>query len=124
MTTPGPAEERIALLLARGHSQRLAAQLALLDAREQLAPLRTAATTLSAAAGLFSSRSSVGGALRSLAGFAIGKPQLVLPIVTLAWSLLRRRPLALTLAAAAAAAAWWLLRGERTQGAAALRRRP
>jgi hypothetical protein len=117
MTGPGQAEERIALLQARGQSQRLAAQLALLEAREQLAPLRSAAGTLTAAARLFSPGSSVGEALRSLVRVGLGRPQLVLPVATLAWGLLRRRPFAVAIAAAAGTLAWWLFRRPAGEGA-------
>jgi len=106
------ANERIALLQARAHSERLAAQLALLDAREQTASLRSAAGTVLSLVRLFSAESKLGSVLRSLARLGLGRPQLLLPAATLAWGALRRRPLALLLAIAAGATAWWLLRRE------------
>jgi len=106
------ADERIALLQARAHRERLAAQLALLDVREQTAPLRSAAGTVLSLTRLFGAESTLGSALRSLARLGLGRPQLLLPAATLAWSVLRRRPYTLLLAVAAGAAAWWLLRRE------------
>jgi hypothetical protein len=107
------AEERIALLQARGQSQRLAAQLALIEARAQLRPLRGAVGALSAVARAFASGGTVGIALRVAARIAASRPQLWLPIFTIAWGLLKRRPVAVALATAAGAAAWWLLGGRR-----------
>jgi len=104
------AEDRIALLQARAHRERLAAQLALLDVRDQTAPLRSAAGTVMALTRLFRADSTLGSVLQSLARLGIGRPQLVLPAATLAWGALRRRPLAVLLAAAAGIAAWWLFR--------------
>jgi hypothetical protein len=124
MTGPGQAEERIALLQARGQGQRLAAQLALLEAREQLAPLRSAAGTVAAAARLFSPGSSIGEGLRSLVRVGLGRPQLVLPVATLAWGLLRRRPFAVAIAAAAGTLAWWLFRGPAGEGSRPAEPRP
>lgn len=123
MTDPGRSEERIALLQARGHSERLAAQLALLEAREQLAPLQSAAGTVAAVARLFSPHSSIGEALRSLVRVGLGRPQLVLPLATLAWGLLRRRPFAVAIVAAAGAVAWWLFRGPPAEGSGSRGRR-
>jgi hypothetical protein len=104
-----PAEERIAQLKAQAHAQRLAAQLAILEAREQLAPLRSAAAVIGVAARALSP-AGAGGAIGRLGRFGLGHPWLASTAIGLAWRLLRRRPLALLLAAAAGAAAWWLLR--------------
>lgn len=106
-------EDRIALLLAQGQAQRLGAQLAMLEAREQLAPLRAVATTLGAIVGIARS----GPTRSSLAGMAakltLGHPWLVSVAASVVLRLLRRRPLALAAAAAAGIAAWWLLRPAR-----------
>lgn len=104
------AEERIAQLQAQAHAQRLAAQLALFEAREQLAPLRSAAGVVSMAVHALSAGGSAGGTIGRLARFGVGHPWLSSTLGTLAWRLVRRRPVALLTAAAASAAAWWLLR--------------
>lgn len=107
---PLPAEERIAHLQAQAQAQRLAAQLAIFEARDQLAPLKSAAGVIGMAARALSGGGSAGASIGRLARFGIGHPWLSSTAAGLAWRLLRRRPLALLAAAAAAAAAWWLLR--------------
>jgi hypothetical protein len=104
-----PAEERIAQLRARAQAERLATQLAILEAREQMAPLRSAAGVIGVAVRALSPGGS-GGAIGRLGRFGIDHPWLASTVAGLVWRLLRRRPLALLLAAAAGAAAWWLLR--------------
>lgn len=111
------AEQRIALLQARAQAQRLSAQMALLEAGEQLAPLRTAARLIGGTARVFS-RASTGGSVAGWLGKA-GREHPWLTSVAAAGVLrwVRRRPVALLLAAAGAGAAWWLLRprdGRRT----------
>jgi len=102
--------EKIAELQARAHAQRLAAQLAILEAREELAPLRAAAGMIGAAARVLSPGGAVGGILGTLAKSGMRHPWLVSTAAGVALRLLRRRPIALLIAAAAGAAAWWLLR--------------
>jgi len=105
-----PAEERIAQLKAQAHAQRLAAQLAILEARDQLAPLKSAAGVIGMAVHALSPQGAAGGAIGRLARFGVGHPWISSTAATLAWRLLRRRPMALLMAAAAGAAAWWLFR--------------
>lgn len=107
----GPtAEERIAQLLARGHAQRLAAGLAIYEARQQLAPLRSAVGLLGVAARAMSPGGAAAGVIRPAARWLVAHPWLGPALATGAIRLLRRRPFALLLAAATGAAAWWLLR--------------
>ncbi len=101
-----PAAERIELLQAQAQAQRVSAQLAILEARDQLAPLRSAAGVIGAAVHAL----SAGGAIGKMAKFGVGHPWVISSLGTVAIRLLRRRPLALLLAAAAGAAAWWLFR--------------
>jgi hypothetical protein len=103
-------EERIAQLRARGQAQRLAAQLALLEAREQLAPLRSTLGAVRGVARIFSGRSGAGGTLGAAARFGIAHPSLLLTVGGIAWRALRRRPVGLLLAVGLGAVAWWLLR--------------
>jgi hypothetical protein len=119
----GPAAERIAQLQAQGHAQRLAAQLAILEAREQLAPLSSAAGVIGAAVHALSPSGAAGGTIGRLARFGVGHPWVSSTVGTLAWRVLRGRPIALLVAAVTAAAAWWLLRprgqsGDRREPAA------
>lgn len=104
------AEERIAQLQARAQAQRLAAQLAILEANEQLAPLRSAVGLVSAAVHVLQPRGPVAGALAGVTKFGIGHPWLVSMVAAAALRGLRRRPYAVLLALAAGAGAWWLLR--------------
>lgn len=104
------AGERIAQLQAQAHAQRLAVQLAIFEARSELAPLKSAAAVIGVAVRALAPGGAAGGAIGRLARFGIGHPWVSSTIGTLAWRLLRRRPLALLVAAAAGAAAWWLLR--------------
>jgi hypothetical protein len=107
----GPAvEERIAQLQAQAQAQRLAAQLAIFEAKEQLAPLKSAAGVLGMAVHALSPGGVAGGTIGRLAKFGIGPPWVSYTLGTLAWRLVRRRPTALLIAAAAGAAAWWLFR--------------
>jgi hypothetical protein len=107
----GPAvEERIAQLQAQAQAQRLAAQLAIFEAKEQLAPLKSAAGVLGMAVHALSPGGAAGGTIGKLAKFGIGHPWVSSTLGTLAWRLVRRRPTALLIAAAAGAAAWWLFR--------------
>jgi len=112
------AEERIAELQARAQAQRLAAQLAILEAREQLAPLRTAAAVIGAAARALSPGGAVGGTVGRLVKFGAGHPWIIPAVSAATLSLVRRRPIAVLLAAAAGAAAWWLLRPTARPGGA------
>ncbi len=106
----GPhGEDRIALLLAQGEAQRLAAGLAIHQARGQLAPLRSAVGVIGLVARALSP-SGVGGTIGAVARFVIARPALGSALLAGGWRLLRARPLALLLAAAAGAAAWWLFR--------------
>ncbi len=104
------AEERIAQLQARAQAQRLAAQLALLDAREQLAPLRTAAVVIGVAARALSSSAGAGGAAGRLMRFGIGHPWVSSAVAAGVLRVVKGRLIALLLAAAAGAAVWWLRR--------------
>jgi len=103
-------QERIAQLQARAHAQRLAAQLAILEVREQLVPVRSAVGMIGAAARVFSPRGSAGGTIAALAKLGVSHPWFASAVAAVAMRMLRRRPLALLLAAAAGAAAWWLFR--------------
>ena len=105
-----PVEERIAQLQARAHVQRLAAQLAIFEARDQLAPLKSAAGVIGMAVHALSPGGAAGGTIGKLAKFGIGHPWLSSTAATLAWRVVRRRPIVLLIAAAAGAAAWWLFR--------------
>lgn len=104
------AEQRIALLQARGHAQRLSAQLALLEAGEQLAPLRTVARMLGGSARAFAPGRTGGSVAGWLSRAGRDHPWLTSVLVAGALRWLRRSPLVLVLAAAGAGAAWWLLR--------------
>ena len=104
------AEERIAQLQAQAHVQRLAAQLAIFEAREQLAPLKSAAGVIGMAVRALSPAGAAGGAIGRLTRFGIGHPWVSSTAAAFAWRVLRRRPMALLIAAAAGAAAWWLWR--------------
>jgi hypothetical protein len=104
------AEERIAQLQARGQAQRLAAQLAMLDAREQLAPLRTAAAVIGVAARALSPSGAAGGAAGRLMRFGIGHPWVSSAVAAGVLRVVKGRLIALLLAAAAGAAVWWLRR--------------
>lgn len=108
-----PVEERMAQLQAQAHAQRLAAQLAILEARDQLAPLKSAAGVIGMAVHALAPGGAAGSAIGKLAKFGIGHPWLSSTAGTLAWRLVRRRPLVILLAAAAGAATWWLLRPAR-----------
>ena len=103
-------EEKIAELQARAHAQRLAAQLAILEARDELAPLRSAVGMIGAVARALAPRGAVGGVLGTLARSGVRHPWLVSTAAGIALRVLRRRPMAFLVAAAAGAAAWWLLR--------------
>jgi len=105
-------EERIAQLLANAEVQRLAAELAIYEAREQLAPLRSAAGVLGVTARALAPSVATGRVIEAAARFVVGHPWLGSALAAGAMRLLRRRPLALLLAGATAAAAWWLLRPE------------
>lgn len=105
-----PVEERIAQLMARAQAQRLAAQLAIFEAREQLAPLRSAAGVLGVAARALSPKGTTGSLIATASRFLIGHPWLASAVTAGAWRLLRRRPISLLIAVAAGAAAWWLFR--------------
>lgn len=111
------AEERIAQLQARAQAQRLAAQLAILEAREQLAPLRSAAGVIGAAAQALSP-SGGRGLVGLLAKLGLRHPSIAATLAVAGWRLARRRPLALLTAACAGAVAWWLFRPTSTRGAA------
>ena len=111
-------EEKIAELQARAHAQRLAAQLAILEAREELAPLRSAARLLGAAAHALSPGGAAGGVLGTLAKSGVRHPWVVSTAAGLALRMLRRRPVAVLVAAAAGTAAWWLLRPPAEGGSA------
>jgi hypothetical protein len=104
------AEERIAQLQARAQAQRLAVQLALLEAREQLAPLRNVYNGLRAAAGALSPTRPAGGVIVPLARFGMGHPWLTSTVAAAAIRAARRRPLAVALAAGVGAIVWWLWR--------------
>jgi len=69
-------EDRIAHLQAQAHAQRLATQLAIFEAREQLAPLRSAAGVLSMAVRALSPGGAAGGTIGRLARFGVGHPWL------------------------------------------------
>lgn len=113
MTRPSSAE-RIAQLQAQAQAQRLSAQLAILEARDQLAPLRSAAGVIGAVVHALSPGGAAGGAIGKLAKLGVGHPWVVSSLGTVAFRLLLRRPLAMLLAAAAGAAAWWLFRPKAT----------
>jgi hypothetical protein len=110
------AAERIAQLQALAQAQRLAAQLAIFEAREQLAPLKSAAGVVGAAVHAFSPGGVAGSAIGRLARFGVGHPWLSSTAAGLLWRALRRRPLAVLAAVAAAGAAWWLLRPSAADG--------
>ncbi len=104
------ADGRIAQLKAEAHAQRLAAQLAIFEAREQLAPLKSAAGMVGMAVRALSPQGAAGSAIGRFARFGIGHPWISSTAATFAWRLLRRRPVVVLVAAAAGATAWWLLR--------------
>jgi hypothetical protein len=103
------AEERIAQLQARALAQRLAAQLAILEAREQLAPLRSAYGVVAAAGRLLSPQPSARGVIGALARFGLGHPVLTSTLAAASLRVATRRPLAIALATVIGAAAWWHL---------------
>jgi len=98
----------MAQLQARAQAQRLAAQLAMLEAGDELAPLRNVFNVIRAATGAFSRGRPAAGLTATLAKFGIGHPWLTSAVVAAALRAGRRHPLALALAAAIGAAAWWL----------------
>jgi hypothetical protein len=102
--------DRIAQLLAEGHAHRLATQLAIHEAREQLAPLRSAVTFVGGVARLFRRGGAAGGVAGAVARFGAGHPWTASTLAMAAWRLLRRHPAAMFAAVAAGATAWWLLR--------------
>ncbi len=104
------AEERIAQLQARAHAQRLAAQLAMLEAREQMAPLRSAYGVISAAARMLSPKQPARSVAGALTRFGLDHPWLSSALAAAAVRTVRRWPLAVALGAGIGAAAWWLLR--------------
>ena len=110
------AGERIAQVQARALAQRLAAQLAILEAREQLAPLGSAYRVIAAAARVFSPDRSAGGVIAALARFGLGHPWLTSGLAATSLRVARRRPLAMVLAAGVGAAAWWLLQPRPNRG--------
>ncbi len=113
MSEQTPAE-RIAQLQARGQAQRLAAQLAILEAREQLAPLRSAYSAVGAAARLLSPGRPASNVLGAWVRFGISHPWLSSVISAAALRTARRRPLPLALAVGIGALAWWLMRAPTT----------
>lgn len=102
--------DRIALLLAEGHAHRLATQLAIHEAREQLAPLRSVAGVVGGVARLVSRGSTAGKVAGMLTRLGAGHPWTASTLAVAAWRLLRRHPAATLAAVGAGAAAWWLLR--------------
>ena len=82
-------EERIAQLQAQAHAQRLAAQLAIFEARDQLAPLKSAAGVIGMAVHALSPGGTAAGAVGKLTRFGIGHPWLTSTAAGLAWRLLR-----------------------------------
>lgn len=105
------AEERIAQLLARAQAQRLAAQLAIIEAQEQLAPLRSGMHMVRAVAGAFAPGRAADGVVSALAKFGLGHPWLVSAVGAAVLRAALRRPLALVLAVAVGAAVRWLRQG-------------
>ena len=57
------AEERIAQLQAQAHAQRLGAQLAILEAREQLAPVKSAVGVIGMVVRALSPSNAAGGSI-------------------------------------------------------------
>lgn len=110
------AEERIAQLQAQAHAQRLGAQLAILEAREQLAPVKSAVGVIGMVVRALSPSNAAGGSIGRLARFGIGHPWISSTVGAFAWRVLRRRPLVLLIAAGAGAAAWWLTRSSARPG--------
>lgn len=106
-------EERIAQLQAQAQAQRLGAQLAIIELREQTAPLRAAVRIVAAAARALSPARPAGGLLADLVRHGLAHPWLTSTLTAVALRAARRRPVALLLAAAAGLAAWWLLRPPR-----------
>ena len=109
-------QERIARLQASAHAQRLAAQLAIIEARDELAPLRSAAGLIRTVVRVFSPAGTAGGMIGTAARLGISHPWLGPAVAAAALRLLRRRPLAFLLAAAAGVTAWWLFRPSRSPG--------
>lgn len=103
-------EERIAHLKASAQAERLAAEVAIFEARGQLAPLRSAAGVVHLAVRALSPKGGAGGPIAIGSRYLIGHPWLASAVMAGAMRLLRRRPVALLLALAAGAAAWWLFR--------------
>lgn len=103
-------EERIGLLQARAEAQRMSAQLALLESRRQLSPLRAAAGVVGLAAKALSPGRPAGNGASALARLGAARPWLTSTVASLAWRLLRRHPLSFGLALLGGAVAWWLLR--------------
>lgn len=103
------AQERMAQLQARAQAQRLAAQLAMLEVGEQLAPLRSAFNLIRAATGAFSPGRPTAGLVATLAKFGIGHPWLTSAAAAAALRAGRHHPLALAVAAVIGAATWWLI---------------
>jgi hypothetical protein len=101
---------RIAQLLAEGQAHRLATQLAIHEAREQLAPLRSVAGFVGGVARLVSRGSTTGRFAGVLTRLGAGHPWTASTLALAAWRLLRRHPAATLAALGAGAAAWWLLR--------------
>ena len=103
-------EERIAHLKASAQAERLAAEVAIFEARGQLAPLRSAAGVVRLAVRAFSPTVGAGGLIVTGSKYLIGRPWLASALMAGAMRLLRRHPVALLLALASGAAAWWLFR--------------
>ena len=70
------AEERIAHLMARAQAERLAAEVAIFEARGQLAPLRSAAGVLQLAVRALSPKGTAGSLIATGSRYLVGHPWL------------------------------------------------
>lgn len=107
---PRATEQKITELLMRGQVQRLAAQIALIEARAQLEPARSTLALIGAAARMMSSSASRAPLLSMALQFTRAHPWLTSASVGTVFRWVKRRPLLYALAGGAGYGVWRLTR--------------